>query len=128
MRYRFLMELFGLHLDKRRFERDFGMPVDRGLRVEMNYLRAVGAFDRDDDEALTLTPRGRYLLVSMMREFFIGVNNVRDQARSALGPDERELLFGEGGDASTEALHDAVAEAVAELEVAVDSVLPEGLR
>jgi hypothetical protein len=32
----------------------------------------------------------------MMREFFVGVNNVRDQARAALTTEERDLLFGEG--------------------------------
>jgi coproporphyrinogen III oxidase-like Fe-S oxidoreductase len=100
MRYRFLMELFGLKLDKRKFLRDFGVSIDRGLAMEMTFMRTVGAFDRDDAEALTLTPKGRYLMVAMMREFFIGVNNVRDQARAALKPDERELLFGEGGCAS----------------------------
>jgi hypothetical protein len=97
MRYRFLMELFGLKLDKKQFMADFGVTIDRGLRMEMSYMRAVGAFDRDDADVLTLTPKGRYLMVAMMREFFIGVNNVRDQARAALKPDERELLFGEGG-------------------------------
>ena len=59
-------------------------------------MRTAGAFDVDDDARLTLSPTGRYLLVAMMREFFVGVNNVRDQARAALTSDERELLFGEG--------------------------------
>jgi coproporphyrinogen III oxidase-like Fe-S oxidoreductase len=122
MRYRFLMELFGLKLDKKRFRRDFGVSIDRGLAMEMTYMRAVGAFDRDDAEAITLTPRGRYLLVAMMREFFIGVNNVRDQARQALKPDERELLFGEDEGVSCEDLHGAAAEAVAETESAEDSM------
>jgi menaquinone C8-methyltransferase len=96
MRYRFLMELFGLKLDKKKFLRDFGVTIDRGLRMEMTFMRAVGAFDTDDADTLTLTAKGRYLMVAMMREFFIGVNNVRDQARAALKPDERKLLFGEG--------------------------------
>ncbi|HEX9092528.1 MAG TPA: coproporphyrinogen III oxidase family protein [Coriobacteriia bacterium] len=96
MRYRFLMQLFGLKLDKREFERDFGVGIDRGLFMEMSFMRAVGGFDRDDAEALTLTPKGRYLMVAMMREFFVGVNQVRDQARAALTTEERDLLFGEG--------------------------------
>ena len=122
MRYRFLMELFGLRLDKKKFERDFGVPIDRGLRMEMSYMRAVGAFDRDDDEAITLTPRGRYLMVAMMREFFIGVNNVRDQARAALKPDERELLFGEGEGEDCEAAHGAGGIAAAETEAAEEAL------
>lgn len=94
MRYRFMMQLFGLKLDKRAFERDFGCSVDAGLPVEMAFMRAAGAFDRDDEFELTLTPKGRYLMVVMMRQFFIGVNRLRDQARAALTGEERDLLFG----------------------------------
>ncbi len=96
MRYRLMMGLFGLRLDKRAFRERFGVPIERGLPVELAFFRAAGALDRNDDEAITLTPRGRYLLVAMMREFFAGVNQFRDQARAALTPEERALLFGDG--------------------------------
>lgn len=94
MRYRFMMQLFGLRLDKRQFQRDFGMSVERGLPVEMAFMRASGAFATDDADELTLTAKGRYLVVVMMRQFFIGVNQLRDQARAALTGEERELVFG----------------------------------
>ena len=74
MRYRFMMQLFGLRLDKRQFKKDFGVSVERGLPVEMAFMKASGAFDRDNADELTLTPKGRYLMVVMMRQFFIGVN------------------------------------------------------
>lgn len=96
MRYRFMMGLFGLELDKKAFARDFGVSIERGLPVEMAFMRTVGAFDVNNAERATLTPKGRYLLVTMMREFFIGVNGVRDQARSNLPEDERQLIFGDG--------------------------------
>ncbi len=98
MRYRFLMSLFGMSLDKQAFLRDFRVPIDLALPVELAYMRSVGAFDVDNSQKFVLSPKGRYLLVSMMREFFVGVNNLRDQARSALSPVERELLFGDGED------------------------------
>ena len=94
MRYRFLMQLFGLRLDKLQWERDFGMTVENGLPVEMAFMKLAGGFATDTPEELTLTPKGRYLVVAMMRQFFIGVNNLRDQARAALPGEERELLFG----------------------------------
>ena len=94
MRYRFLMQLFGLRLDKLQFERDFGLTVENGLPAEMAFMKLAGAFATDTPEELTLTPTGRYLVVAMMRQFFIGVNNLRDQARAALPGEERELLFG----------------------------------
>lgn len=95
MRYRFMMQLFGLRLDKRQFERDFGCTVEAGLPIEMAFMRASGAFEVNNSEELTLTPKGRYLMVVMMRQFFIGVNNLRDQAREALVGEERVLIFGE---------------------------------
>ncbi len=97
MRYRFLMSLFGMSLDKRAFAKDFGITIEMGLPVEMAYMRTVGAFDVDNSEILVPSAKGRYLLVSMMREFFVGVNNLRDQARAAISTGERELLFGDGG-------------------------------
>lgn len=88
MRYRFMMELFGLSLDRQRFKETFGTDVERGLPLEMAFMRLAGAFDRHDEQMITLTPRGRYLLVVMMREFFSNLNDVRDQARSRLPPEE----------------------------------------
>lgn len=95
MMYRFMMQLFGLRLDKKQFKRDFGCSVEWGLPEEMAFMTAVGAFATNNDEELTLTPKGRYLCVVMMRQFFIGVNNLRDQARATLTGEERELIFGE---------------------------------
>ena len=95
MRYRFMMQLFGLRLDKKQFKKDFGCSVERGLPVEMGFMKANGAFSVNNSDELLLTPKGRYLMVVMMRQFFIGVNNLRDQARAALSGEEKELLFGE---------------------------------
>jgi coproporphyrinogen III oxidase-like Fe-S oxidoreductase len=96
MRYRFMMQLFGLRLDKRQWRRDFGCTVLAGVPAEYAFFKTAGAFATDDENAITLTPKGRYLLVALMRQFFIGVNGVRDLARAVLPEDERELIFGEG--------------------------------
>ena len=94
MRYRFMMQLFGLRLDKKQFRKDFGCSIEAGLPAEMAFMTAAGAFATNNEEEITLTPKGRYLMVVMMRQFFIGVNNLRDQARAALPGEEKELLFG----------------------------------
>ena len=78
MRYRFVTDLFGLRLDKKRFREDFGVPVEVGLWAEVAFMKAVGAIDRDDDESLTLTALGRYLLLVMMRETLAKSNEHRD--------------------------------------------------
>ncbi len=95
MRYRFLMELFGLRLDKQRFKESFGIPVELGLPMEMSYMTLTRAFAENSKQALTLTPNGRYLVVAMMREFFSSMDKVREQARFALAPDEAKELLGD---------------------------------
>ena len=93
MRYRFATELFGLRLDKRAFEHDYGVPIERALPLELAFMRAAGAFDRDDAECITLTPRGRYLMVVMMREMLSNSNELGDVARAALPVEERMMLL-----------------------------------
>lgn len=84
MRYRLMMQLFGLRLDKARWKRDFGVSVAAGLPAEYLFLKSAGAL-RENETENTLTPKGRYLIVAMMRQFFIGVNSLRDKARQAAG-------------------------------------------
>ncbi|MDR3271042.1 MAG: coproporphyrinogen III oxidase family protein [Peptococcaceae bacterium] len=94
MRYRFMMELFGLRLDKKKWRRDFGCGVAAGAPEEYAFFKLAGAIATDTDDELTLTPKGCYLMVALMRQFFIGVNDIRDQARNVLPEDERKLIFG----------------------------------
>jgi hypothetical protein len=93
MRYTFLVNLYKLRLDKRKFKEEHGVSVERGLPVEMAFMRLNGAFETDNKEELTLTPRGRYLVVVLYRQFLSGMNNLREQARLKLSGAERELLF-----------------------------------
>ena len=89
MQYRFMMELFDLMLNKKKFRQDFGLPVELGLFKEMLFMSLLGGLRTDGPDFLRLTHQQRYLLVVMMREFFAGVNRVRDQARRALHPSEQ---------------------------------------
>lgn len=92
-RYRFVTDLFGLQLDKDRFRRDFGVPVERGLAAELAFMRLAGGIAGDDGRYITLTEKGRYLLMVMMRETLATSNDLRDHARDELPPDERLLLL-----------------------------------
>jgi menaquinone C8-methyltransferase len=93
MRYRFLMNLFGLELDKPRFRQSFQTDVERGLWLETAFMRLAGGYEQDDFKTITLTEKGRYLLVAMMREFFSGMDSVREQERAALSPEEQAFII-----------------------------------
>ena len=96
MRYRFLIGLYRLRFDKNEFRREFGCSVEAGLPGEMAFMIANGAFATNTHDELTLTTRGRYLVLVLYRQFLSGMNNLRDQARAALKGPEHELLFGDG--------------------------------
>ncbi len=96
MRYRFLLDLYQMQFSKSRFKEAYGCTVDEGLPLEMAFMRINGAFEDSDGDELVLTPKGRYLTVVMYRQFLSGMNNLREQARSALSGAEHNLLFGDG--------------------------------
>jgi len=100
MQYRLMMDLFSLRLDKQAFKREFGISLERGLPLELNLLRLLGAFQTDNRDELTLSPAGRYILLVMMREFFVAINGVRDQARSSLPAAERLQQCAQPADSS----------------------------
>lgn len=92
MQYRFMMELFDLKLDKKSFKEYFGISVERGLWKETLFLDVLGSFTHQKD-MLLLKPENRYLLVILMREFFTGVNLLRDQARARLPKNEQLMCL-----------------------------------
>ncbi len=93
MRYRFVTDLFGLRLDKRRFKSDFGVPATVALAAELAFMTAVGGIATHTAEEITLNRKGRYLLLVMMRETLAASNDARDKARAELPLDERILLL-----------------------------------
>ena len=58
MRYRFVTDMFGLRLDKKRFREDFGVPVELGLFGEIAFLTLVGGIATNNAEEITLTRQG----------------------------------------------------------------------
>ncbi len=55
-------------------------------------MKTAGAFGHEDENEITLSAKGRYLLVAMMRQFFVGVNSVRDEARKEAGIDLAQMI------------------------------------
>ena len=81
LRYEFLMRLFGLQLDVPRLAARFRINPYKWLWPEILFFWLAGGLKKQGN-MLTLTRKGRYYWVIMMREFFIGVNNFRDYCRA----------------------------------------------
>lgn len=75
--YDLLIALFGNSLDLGKLLAKYGNGLRRHLWKELAFFMASGAVVREGDRWV-VTPRGRYYLVVLMREFFNGVNRLRE--------------------------------------------------
>jgi hypothetical protein len=66
--------------NKKQAEARFNGRFQQKLWPELTALQSLAAI-RDKGETLQLTERGFYLWVILMREFFAGINNLREQVR-----------------------------------------------
>ncbi len=80
MRYDFMIKLFGTKIDMAAIRRRYGNLFSEALWKELALFKGLKALKQEGNQ-LSLTPKGYYYWVIMMREFFIGVNNFRDICR-----------------------------------------------
>jgi coproporphyrinogen III oxidase-like Fe-S oxidoreductase len=80
MSYDFMMKLFSTKLDITAMQEKYNGKFLKTMWKEIAAFEIVRAF-RYFPPYLHLTPRGHYLWVIMMREFFIAVNNFREYCR-----------------------------------------------
>jgi coproporphyrinogen III oxidase-like Fe-S oxidoreductase len=80
IRYDFLMKLFGTRLEPAELRAKYGGAFFGPLWLDLIAFSLIGALAWHRP-AITLTRRGRYAWVVLMREFFTAVNNFRDYCR-----------------------------------------------
>lgn len=85
IRYDFLLKLFGLTLNVESLRGKYGRSVYQHLWLLILVFFLAGGL-RFHPPYLSLTKRGRYQWVIIMREFFIAVNNFRDFCRAEMMP------------------------------------------
>lgn len=79
MRYWFMVNLFSMNFKRESFHERFKAPIWLKLPLEMLFVNLMGSFDKNNRSRLTR--RGQFFSEVIMREFFSGVNNLRDLAR-----------------------------------------------
>ena len=76
LRYYLLTKLFGMEVDKKRFQQKFGADIYEKLRLELLFFKLFGLVQ--GDEKIKVTPKGMYPVSVMMREFFASLNGLRE--------------------------------------------------
>lgn len=87
MQYRLMVGLFGGGVNKKSFSERFGIPMELALFKELAFLRLAGAIT-EKEGIIYPTFKGKYLFLSMMKEFYIGMDTVREESRARLKPED----------------------------------------
>ena len=100
LRYRFLVGLFGLHLDWDAIRKvdDSGWPGP--LWKERLLFSLLGSIQKDGD-GYRLTNKGMYHWVVMMREFLTGADNFRNEMRAHIRAEQILQTANDNQSAST---------------------------
>jgi menaquinone C8-methyltransferase len=77
LRYYLLTALFGLSVDKNKFQQRFHTDISRKLWLELSALRLSGLVEMTDN--IEVTRRGMFPVNIMMRDFFASLNGLRER-------------------------------------------------
>lgn len=83
LQYRLMVELFGGKASMERFQILYGADLEKDLFKEIAFLRLSGNIFKQGN-AYYPTQKGKYLFLSMMKEFYIGMDRVREESRAML--------------------------------------------
>jgi len=76
-RYYLLTKLFGTRVDKTQFKQQFGQDIYSKIGAELRLFMLAGAVNETTGE-IRVNRRGMYTVSVMMREFFAGLNTLRE--------------------------------------------------
>ena len=85
MYYRLMVDLFNGTLPKKKFHAMFGENIDDVLSKELSLLKFAKAI-KINKESIHTTEFGDYLFMVMMKEFYMGMDRIRNEARKHLIP------------------------------------------
>lgn len=83
MYYRLMVDLFNGTLSKKKFSTMFGHEINDALGKELMLLKFAKAI-QENKESITTTNYGDYLFLVMMKEFYMGMDRIRNEARKKL--------------------------------------------
>ena len=83
MYYRLMVDLFNGKLSKKKFTTMFNDDINDALGKELMLLKFAKAI-KESQECVTTTEFGDYLFLVMMKEFYMGMDRIRNDARKSL--------------------------------------------
>jgi coproporphyrinogen III oxidase-like Fe-S oxidoreductase len=75
--YYMLTKLFGTSIDPQKFRKRFHSDIHDRLKFELLFFKTLGFVE--EKAKINVTPKGMYTVSVMMKEFFTGINRLREK-------------------------------------------------
>jgi coproporphyrinogen III oxidase-like Fe-S oxidoreductase len=74
LKYRFMLKLFSNEFEPETFDKQYGQGSTKMLSKELAFLKLINSFNGNRH---SMTEQGKYYALIMMKEFYIGMNELR---------------------------------------------------
>lgn len=74
LKYRLMLRLFANEFEPEKFDQSYGQGSTKRVYKELVFLKTINAFDKG---SYSLNKAGKYYAMIMMKEFYIGMNELR---------------------------------------------------
>ena len=93
LHYRLMVDFFGESFSKDYYRKNFSKPLNILLNFELTFMRLFGLIEGE----YKTTRFGKYFFLVLMKEFYIGMDYVREISRQRLTKDDTKLAKSEQG-------------------------------
>jgi len=82
IKYQLMLDLFSNHINFEKYSKKYNIDIKKVYKLEFKILELIGVFYK---KSYTTTPFGKYLFLTLMKEFYIGMDYVRETSRKHIG-------------------------------------------
>lgn len=91
--YQIMLDMFANNLSCEKYLERYNIDIESRFKIRFFLLRLVGVLKKG---SLTVTPFGNYFCLVLLKEFYIGMDYVRETSRGSLKKEDHLLYDNEG--------------------------------
>ncbi len=88
LQYQVMLDLFSNSLSLQKYKNNYNIDIESKFKLEFFLLRVLGILEKN---SYTPTPFGSYFFLTLMKEFYIGMDYVREHSRNHLTKEDKEF-------------------------------------
>ena len=88
LQYQIMLDLFSNKLVLKKYKDNYNIDIESKFKFEFFVLRSLGVLEKNSYKT---TSFGNYFFLTLMKEFYIGMDYIRETSRSSLNKKDKQL-------------------------------------